>query len=244
MSKFKENLRKPMDPDTSFRRSWDLMMMLLVIFQALYIPYSVAWQIAWGEGWHFDLLVDIVFMTDLCMNFNVAYRPHPHADLVTNRSKIAVNYLRRWFWIDLVASVPFDKIALAFSKEQVARGEASSALGLLKGLRIPRLLRLLKIMRLLKVLRMAHFRPELMWWFQYSRHANLIQLSKVILGMVILVHYIACAFMMVLGDSEDLNWMSVEQCDYPDNTESQLRLMASPPHEVRRRRKLSSSGPD
>ena len=49
------------------------------------------------------------------MSFNLAYRPHPQADLVTDRKKIAKNYLKLWFWIDLVASVPFDKIAQALS---------------------------------------------------------------------------------------------------------------------------------
>ena len=159
-------LKEPMEPDTRFRRSWDVMMMFLVIFQAMYIPYSVAWQINWGSEWYFDTIVDVLFITDLCMSFNLAYRPHPQADLVKDRKKIAINYLKCWFWIDLVASVPFDKIALALSDGD-DDASASSALGLLKGLRLPRLLRLLKIMRLLKVFRMAHIRPELMWWFQY-----------------------------------------------------------------------------
>ena len=61
---------------------------------------------------------------------------------------------------------------------------------------------------------MAHIRPELMWWFQYSRHANLIRLFNLFFGMVILVHYIACIFMMVLGPdfTDDINWFQVSRC--------------------------------
>ncbi|GMH76366.1 hypothetical protein TrST_g6558 [Triparma strigata] len=232
LNAWKEHFSKPMEPDTKFRRSWDIMMMLLVIFQAMYIPYSVAWQINWGSEWHFDTIVDVLFITDLCMSFNLAYRPHPQADLVTDRKKIAKNYLKLWFWIDLVASVPFDKIAQALSTNDSQDANASSALGLLKGLRLPRLLRLLKIMRLLKVFRMAHVRPELMWWFQYSRHANLIRLFNLFFGMVILVHYIACIFMMVLGPGatgDEPNWFQLAECEFPDNTEVQIRALNSPP---------------
>ena len=124
-------INEPMEPDTRFRRTWDVMMMFLVIFQAMYIPYSVAWQINWGSEWNFDTIVDVLFITDLCMSFNLAFRPHPQADLVKDRKKIAINYLKCWFWIDLVASVPFDKIAQAMSSES-DDAKASSALGELR----------------------------------------------------------------------------------------------------------------
>lgn len=182
----KKRLKEPMDPDTKFRRSWDFLMMLMVVFQALYIPYSVAWQYSLGEDWDFDLVVDCLFIFDLIMNFNLAYRPHPQADLITDRKKIgkdgrgmrrgvatereqtrklttpinsvvaslrsaplppsAYNYFKLWFWIDLPASLPFDRIAESLSSGK-ATNDGAGALGLLKGLKIPRLLRLLKIMR-------------------------------------------------------------------------------------------------
>ena len=147
-----------MDPDSTFRRTWELLMMILVLVQAIYIPYSVAWQATWGASWHFDDMTDVLFISDLFMSFNTAFKPHPQADLVTNRKQIAFNYLKLWFWIDLVSSVPFDAIAKAFAGNGSGDGEqsASAALGLLKGLRLPRLLRLLKIVRILKIVKMMN----------------------------------------------------------------------------------------
>ena len=135
------------------------------------------------------------FIIDLLMSFNLAYRPNLGDDLITDRKKIAKNYLKCWFWIDLVASVPFDRVAEILASDDMSNADASnnaSALGLLKGLRLPRLLRLLKVMRLLKIFRMMNFRPELVWWFQYSRHANLFRLLYLLSAMLVLVHYIAC----------------------------------------------------
>lgn len=62
-------------------------------------------------------------------------------------------------------------------------------LGLLKALRVPRLLRLV---RLLRVLRIIKVKPELRRWLQYSRHANLFRLTRLVLGFFVLTHYTAC----------------------------------------------------
>jgi hypothetical protein len=217
-------------------------MMLLVIFQALYIPVSVAWQINLGEGWGLDYIVDTLFISDLFMSFNLAYRPHPQADLVTDRKLIAINYFKLWFWIDLVASVPFDKLAAAFQDQGSGEQGASSALGLLKGLRLPRLLRLLKIVRILKIIRMMNIRPELMWWIQYSRHANLFKLFWIIIVLIIFVHYVACIFQFIVGTNEpgENTWFQRTECDDVTNTDRQVRPRSPfpppppPPHPFRR----------
>lgn len=231
-----------MNPDSFFRRTWDILMMLLVIFQALYIPVSVAWQINLGEGWGLDYIVDTLFISDLFMSFNLAYRPHPQADLVTDRKLIAINYFKLWFWIDLVASVPFDKLAAAFQDQGSGEQGASSALGLLKGLRLPRLLRLLKIVRILKIIRMMNIRPELMWWIQYSRHANLFKLFWIIVVLIIFVHYVACIFQFIVGTNEpgENTWFQRTECDDVTNTDRQVRPRSPfpppppPPHPFRR----------
>jgi len=127
------SFKDPMDPDTLFRRFWDLLLMSLVLIQAIYVPYIVAWQVGLGDV--FDTSVDVIFIMDLVMSFNLSYRPLPTSDLITDRKEIALNYMKCWFWIDLMASVPFDRIAEALSDDSSSEGDASAALGLLKGKR-------------------------------------------------------------------------------------------------------------
>jgi len=165
-------------------------------------------------------------MADLVLNFNLAYRPHHSSDeLVTERKKIAINYLKGWFWIDLISSVPFDLISEALADPTSATanggdGKGFEAASLFKTLRIPKLLRLLKVMRILKIVRLAEMRPELMWWLQYSRNANLINLFRLIIYFTTTVHLFACLFYMVLGSTEiyqshmDNSWMALKECEF------------------------------
>lgn len=65
-------------------------------------------------------------------------------DLVFDRVKVLLNYLRFWFWIDLIAILPYDY----FTGEE----SSSSSSDIFK---IVRLLKFIKIMRLLRVLKVG-----------------------------------------------------------------------------------------
>ena len=53
----------------------------------------------------FDLLVDASFMTDVVLNFFSVYEDSSGA-YVTNRRKIAKNYICGWFFLDFFTSLP------------------------------------------------------------------------------------------------------------------------------------------
>ena len=48
------------------------------------------------------------YVTDLIVNFNTAY--FKNGFLVTSRKDIIKNYLKFWFWIDLIATMPIEDI--------------------------------------------------------------------------------------------------------------------------------------
>ena len=62
----------------------------------------------------FDFLIDILFVLDIFINFNTSYDATPENTsddmLETNRCKVAEAYLKSWFFVDLLATVPFDSI--------------------------------------------------------------------------------------------------------------------------------------
>lgn len=93
--------------------------------------------------------------------------------------------LHRLFF-DVIACFPFDSVLQLFYSNKTGN---LGILGLLKALRVPRLLRLV---RLLRVLRIIKVKPELRRWLQYSRHANLFRLTRLVLGFFVLTHYTAC----------------------------------------------------
>jgi hypothetical protein len=91
--------------------------------------------LAWNEI--LEILFDIVFVTDIIINF---WRPiEEYSRLIWDRKRIAHSYLTGWFTIDLLASIPLD---LMFMRATEA---GSPAARLLAGLGMLRLLRLYRI---------------------------------------------------------------------------------------------------
>jgi len=200
----------PWNPECWQKKAWDLVIMLIVVFQSLHIPFVVSFQPPQRLSWFVaDLVFDVIFMTDLCFAFNLMTRVSPSQPWVTDRWDIARAYFKGWFAVDLIASIPLDLVI-----EGVVGAEASSqtaALGLLKAMRLPRLLRLLKILRVLRFSKLLAHRPEVMWWLQYSKHANIMRVFQMILMICLVLHYLACLFYVVVSNEQ---WMGMDLCDW------------------------------
>jgi len=59
-----------------------------------------------------DYFIDIAFAFDIVINFRSVYYDPRTESLVTNGKRIASRYLSGRFWIDLLASLPLEMIAL------------------------------------------------------------------------------------------------------------------------------------
>ena len=147
---------------------WEMCIMLLVLWQAIYVPAILAFEpILPFDMWAFDKVVDIMFIIDFMLQFNVA-RKSPEGALPSSRREVADIYLRSgtpmgtWFLIDLSASFPYDWVtqsmadawSYAYYREQFmlpvgGDDKLSGSVRIVKILRLPRLLRLLKLLRLL-----------------------------------------------------------------------------------------------
>ncbi|KAK2843972.1 hypothetical protein Q5P01_010631 [Channa striata] len=133
-----------------FKAVWDWVILLLVIYTAIFTPYSATFLLRLEEagmqscGYScspldvVDLIVDIMFIVDIIINFRTTY-------VVSQSSRIAVHYFKGWFLIDLVAAIPFDLLIFRSEEEEVVRGgaegETTTLIGLLKTARLLRLVR-------------------------------------------------------------------------------------------------------
>ena len=59
-----------------------------------------------------DTIVDFFFFLDIVAAFRTTYYDPTNGEEVTNSKLIAKNYIKKTFVIDLLATIPFDKIAL------------------------------------------------------------------------------------------------------------------------------------
>jgi CRP-like cAMP-binding protein len=204
----------PWRPDCWLKKSFDFLIMAIVLFQALYIPYVASFQPPLSMVWvAADLAFDSIFLLDVCITFNIMIKLTPTQPWVNNRWIIARKYIKGWFMIDIVASIPFDLIIVGMfgSEEDASSTSGTAVLGLFKAMRLPRMLRLLKILRVLRFSKFMQLHPELLWWLQYSKHANYFRVIKMVLIISVVLHYLACMLYVV---SSNENWMGMEFCDW------------------------------
>ena len=136
--------------DSRGRMIWDILIILFALWNCIYIPIDVAFKPDKGVGMIIsDSIIDILFAVDVVVNFMTTYINPKTGVVVNNLTRIVKNYVFRGrFFIDLLASIPFDKL---ISNEPGLDGEVdddySTILGLLKMVRLLRLGRIITFMK-------------------------------------------------------------------------------------------------
>ncbi len=131
-----------MDWDNPYRRAWDIMVVMAVIYMCFTVPLTVAFiDMAFPST--LGTFLDVLFWVDIVLNFRTGIIEH--GAHVKDPKKIAEHYLQTWFFIDICASIPFEYI-LDASFDKSAR----KSLKILKWLKIPKLLRVGRIFKYLK----------------------------------------------------------------------------------------------
>ncbi|XP_022254273.1 potassium voltage-gated channel subfamily H member 6-like, partial [Limulus polyphemus] len=170
-----------------FKAVWDWIILLLVIYTAIFTPYVAAFLLNENKAKRnkkygddpiviIDLLVDVMFIIDIIINFRTTY-VNSNEEVVSHPGRIAVHYLRGWFIIDVVAAIPFD--LLLFGSET---DETTTLIGLLK---TARLLRLVRVARKID---------------RYSEYGAAV-LLLLVATFALIAHWLACIW-YAIGNAE------------------------------------------
>lgn len=152
------------------------------------------------------------------MTLNTGYISH--GNLVMERKKIVLNYMRTWFFMDLFASFPYSWVIefTSSSSEEDASEESTTSSGdssqnsgggsaVYKTPQLLRLLRIVRFLRILRLLRVLKLRKLLMRLEDYivsDRMNAMVEFLKLMLIIIFIAHWIACFFWYV-GSSELTN---------------------------------------
>lgn len=90
-------------PSNNFRVFWTVVMVIMTILTAILSPYDVSFIEDGDKAFEIiNLIFDVTFGVDIMINFVSAYYD-PVNGLVTDFKTIVTQYLKAWFWIDLIA---------------------------------------------------------------------------------------------------------------------------------------------
>jgi voltage-gated potassium channel len=99
-------------PDSKFKVVWEVYILIVTVAVTIVAPLVVVFELEMTAVLIvFDVLVTFTFAFDIFVQFNTAYGNHH--ELVTDRKAIARRYLKGWFFLDLIATIPFTWIFVA-----------------------------------------------------------------------------------------------------------------------------------
>jgi Ion transport protein len=103
-------------PDSKILSVWNIVMMLLLLYTATYIPFKTAFIEDSSELVNtIEFSIDSLFFVDLVVNFISAYET-TYKNIEFRFTMIAFTYVRSWFLFDLVSCIPFQY--LDFSSDE------------------------------------------------------------------------------------------------------------------------------
>jgi len=189
-SVFLNRSKYAIDPKWPSAKRWDGLMVALLVYTALFTPFEVAFlETDLNILFFWNRFVDAAFTFDLFMNFFAITSNKETGEPVADLRSIGFLYLTGWFPVDLVSVLPFDSVSFVL---QTVDPTASESLSTLKILRIIRLARLIKLLRVVRASRLLN-RYESGLGLSFSW----ISITKCSFGMLVIAHWLACAFHLV-----------------------------------------------
>ena len=133
-------------------------MVLLLLYTAFFVPYKIAFMdVDPVEVKYMDYCVDLLFFIDIFVNFFTCFDDPVRHTPVKDPKRIASNYIKSWFFLDLLACLPFDLIiSLAQPTTDDDDESQNKTLKLARLSRLYRLYRLIRILRMAKILKVAN----------------------------------------------------------------------------------------
>lgn len=94
-------------PNSPVISAWNIIMMLLLLYTATYVPFKTAYVEDSPEYVNnIEFAIDSLFFLDLAVNFLSAYETSDK-NVEIRLSRISFMYLRTWFLFDVVSCIPF-----------------------------------------------------------------------------------------------------------------------------------------
>ncbi|XP_078260413.1 voltage-gated delayed rectifier potassium channel KCNH8 isoform X1 [Rhinoraja longicauda] len=173
----------------AFKAGWDWLILLATFYVAVTVPYNVCFSAARDDHSASsrnppsvsDIFVEILFMLDILLNFRTTY-VSKSGQVVYDPRSICVHYSTTWFFVDLIAALPFD-LLYAFN------------INVYFGVHLLKTVRLLRLLRLLQKLD------------RYSQYSAVV-LTLLMSMFALIAHWMACIWYFIGQKEIEVNDLS------------------------------------
>ncbi|XP_068131843.1 potassium/sodium hyperpolarization-activated cyclic nucleotide-gated channel 4 [Hyperolius riggenbachi] len=199
-------------PYSDFRFYWDLTMLMLMVGNLIIIPVGITFfkeenTPAWIV---FNVVSDTFFLVDLVLNFRTGIVVEDNTEIILEPQRIKIRYLKSWFLVDFVSSIPVDYIFLIV--ETRIDSEVYKTARALRIVRFTKVLSLLRLLRLSRLIRYIHQWEEI-FHMTYDLASAVVRIVNLIGMMLLLCHWDGCLQFLVpmLQDFPEKCWVSLNR---------------------------------
>ncbi|XP_031329265.1 potassium/sodium hyperpolarization-activated cyclic nucleotide-gated channel 2 isoform X3 [Photinus pyralis] len=193
-------------------------MLLLLVANLIILPVAISFfnddlSMRWIA---FNCLSDTIFLIDIVVNFRTGIMQQDNAEQVILDPKlIARHYLRTWFFLDLISSIPLDYIFLIFNQFQDF-GESFQILHAGRALRILRLAKLLSLVRLLRLSRLVRYVSQWEEVYFLNMASVFMRIFNLICMMLLIGHWSGCLQFLVpmLQGFPSNSWVAINELEH------------------------------
>jgi len=184
-------------PGWTSKLVWDLAVMMIVLMDAFVLPFQLSFKRDYGEDAFDDVwfwVTTLCFTADIIVTFDTGLTVSgDDQEVITDHAVIARAYVRGWFSLDFLSTMPWSRIVDAF-----VGSDGGGAL--LHVAKLAKMLKFLRIIRLMKMLRAKKIRD--IWERVEIRIGSVtviqaMYLVRVLLVIVAICHWNACIFWMI-----------------------------------------------
>uniref|UniRef100_A0A8C4ZPR0 Hyperpolarization activated cyclic nucleotide gated potassium and sodium channel 2 n=1 Tax=Gadus morhua TaxID=8049 RepID=A0A8C4ZPR0_GADMO len=199
-------------PYSDFRFYWDFTMLLFMVGNLIIIPVGITFfKDETTAPWIiFNVVSDTFFLVDLVLNFRTGIVFEDNTEIILDPKKIKTKYLKTWFLVDFVSSIPVDYIFLI-----VEKGIDSEVYKTARALRIVRFTKILSLLRLLRLSRLIRYihQWEEIFHMTYDLASAVMRIFNLIGMMLLLCHWDGCLQFLVpmLQDFPSDCWVSLNK---------------------------------
>ncbi|XP_068612568.1 potassium/sodium hyperpolarization-activated cyclic nucleotide-gated channel 2 [Brachionichthys hirsutus] len=182
-------------PYSDFRFYWDLLMLMLMMGNLIILPVGITFfRDENTPSWIiFNVVSDTLFMVDLVLNFRTGIIKEDNTEILLDPRAIRQNYLKSWFLVDFVSSIPVDYIFLMVDSLDSEVYRTARALRIV---RFTKILSLLRLLRLSRLIRYIHQWEEI-FHMTYDLASAMVRIVNLIGMMLLLCHWDGCLQFLV-----------------------------------------------
>ena len=172
-------------PTSRWKRRWDIFMVFVTLYVAVAVPYNMAFTLDYSESrckggdsdkadncyppflFGLDVIADVILVIDMVLVFLSAHHGD-QLELVKDWRQIAKKYVKSYFFLDLLAFIPFNQLANGVSPDSDKA--------------------ILKLMLIFRMLRLARFLSKTNFAVE-----SIYGLGKLICVYFMVGHWMGCA---------------------------------------------------